>query len=262
MYDIIANAKRIVVKVGTSTLTHSTGGLNIRRAEILIKVLSDIKNMGKEIILVSSGAISVGACCLGFSERPRETVAKQAAAAVGQCELMKTYSRMFNDYGHNVAQILLTKDVLTMNESKKNAVNTFLKLLEYGVIPIVNENDTISTDEEEFGDNDRLSAVVATLCSAEVLILLTDIDGVFDHDPRTNANAHLIPVIDDVESIIHVAGGAGSSRGTGGMLTKLMAGEIAKKANIHTIIANGFNPKILYDITDGKPCGTLIRAYN
>lgn len=260
MYEQIKNARRIVVKVGTSTLAYNTGRLNIRRVESLVKVLADIKNMGKEIVLVSSGAIGVGAGVIGMNERPRDTVGKQAAAAVGQCELMNTYSRMFGQYGHNVAQILLTKDVVEVEKSKTNAVNTFHKLFEYNIIPIVNENDTISTEEAEFGDNDTLSAVVATLSGADLLIILTDIIGVYDSNPKTNCNAKLIDVIDDIDSIMDVAGGAGSSYGTGGMITKLKAGKMAQALGIPTVIAGGCNPKKLYDIIEGKQCGTYIKA--
>ncbi len=254
----IKDSKRIVIKIGTSTLAHSTGRLNIRRMEKLVKVVADIKNMGKEVVLVSSGAIGVGAGNLGMTERPRETVAKQAAAAVGQCELMNVYAKEFGKYGHTVAQILLTKDVVKVEKSNTNAKNTFMKLLEYGVIPIVNENDTISTEEAEFGDNDNLSAVVALLAEAELLIILTDIDGVYSANPREDANAKKLDVIDDIDQAMKNAGGAGSSHGTGGMITKLEAAKAARAGGIHTIIANGDNPEHLYDIFDGKEVGTLI----
>ncbi len=260
MYNEIKEIKRIVIKVGTSTLTHQTGRLNIRRVESLVKVLSDLKNMGKEIILVSSGAIGVGAGCMGMTERPREKVAKQAAAAVGQCELMNIYAKMFREYEHTVAQILLTKDVVEVPESKENAINTFMKLLEYGVIPIVNENDTISTKEAEFGDNDTLSAVVATLAEAGLLIILSDIDGVYDSNPKEHNDAKLIDIVESVDDIMDVAGGAGSSLGTGGMITKLEAAKIAGAKGIHTIIMNGSTPKRLYDITSGTPVGTLLKG--
>ncbi len=260
MYNKIKGIKRIVIKVGTSTLTHQTGRLNIRRVESLVKVISDLKNMGKEIILVSSGAIGVGAGCMGMTQRPREKVAKQAAAAVGQCELMNIYAKMFREYEHTVAQILLTKDVVEVPESKENAINTFMKLLEYGVIPIVNENDTISTKEAEFGDNDTLSAVVAVLAEAGLLVILTDIDGVYDSNPKEHNDAKMIDIVENVEDIMDVAGGAGSSFGTGGMITKLEAAKIAGVKGIHTIIMNGSAPKRLYDITTGTPVGTLIKG--
>lgn len=254
----IQKIKRIVVKVGTSTLAHPTGRLNIRRVETLVKVLADIKNTGKEVILVSSGAIGVGAGVLGMKERPRETTAKQAAAAVGQCELMNVYAKEFANYGHTVAQILLTKDVVNNEKSNINAQNTFMKLLEYGALPIVNENDTISTEEAEFGDNDNLSAVVALLSKAELLIILTDIDGVYSANPREVKDAKKIEVLDDIDGAMKNAGGAGSTHGTGGMITKLEAAKAARTGGIHTIIASGENPEDLYELLEGKPMGTLI----
>lgn len=254
----ITKINRIVVKVGTSTLAHSTGRLNIRRVEKLVKVLADIKNTGKEIILVSSGAIGIGAGVLGMKERPRETVAKQAAAAVGQCSLMNVYGEEFSKYGHTVAQILLTKDVVNNEKSNINAQNTFMKLIEYGSIPIVNENDTISTEEAEFGDNDNLSAVVALLSKAELLIILTDIDGVYNANPREVKDAKKISVLDDIDGAMKNAGGAGSKHGTGGMITKLEAAKTAKTGGIHTIIASGENPENLYGILEGSQIGTLI----
>ena len=254
----ITKINRIVIKVGTSTLAHSTGRLNIRRVESLVKVLADIKNTGKEIILVTSGAIGVGAGVLGMKERPRETVAKQAAAAVGQSELMNVYGDEFGKYGHTVAQILLTKDVVDNEKSNVNAQNTFMKLLELGALPIVNENDTISTEEAEFGDNDNLSAVVALLAKAELLIILTDIDGVYSANPREVKDAHKIDVLDDIDAMMKNAGGAGSSHGTGGMVTKLEAAKRARTGGIHTIITSGENPEDLYDLFEGKIAGTLI----
>lgn len=254
----IKNIKRIVIKVGTSTLAHPTGRLNLRRVESLVKVLADIKNTGKEIVLVSSGAIGVGAGVLGMTERPRETVAKQAAAAVGQCELMNVYGEEFGKYGHTVAQILLTKDVVNNEKSNINAKNTFMKLLELGALPIVNENDTISTEEAEFGDNDNLSAVVALLSGAELLIILTDIDGVYSANPKEVKDAKKIEVLEDIEGAMKNAGGAGSKHGTGGMITKLEAAKTAREGGIHTIIASGSNPESLYDILEGKSVGTLI----
>lgn len=254
----ISKIKRIVIKVGTSTLAHPTGRLNIRRVETLVKVLADIKNTGKEIILVSSGAIGVGAGILGMKERPRETVAKQAAAAVGQSELMNVYADEFGKFGHTVAQILLTKDVVDNEKSNINAQNTFMKLLELGALPIVNENDTISTEEAEFGDNDNLSAVVALLSKAELLIILTDIDGVYSANPREVRDAKKIEILEDIDGMMKNAGGAGSSHGTGGMITKLEAAKTARTGGIHTIIASGENPEELYDLLEGKPVGTLI----
>ncbi len=248
----------IVVKVGTSTLTYDGGGINIRRVEGLVKVLSDLKNSGKKIILVSSGAIGVGMGKLGIQKRPDSTRDKQALAAIGQCELMNYYSRLFGEYNHKVAQVLLTKDVVTDPVRNQNAINTFEKLLQLGIIPIVNENDVISTDQIEFGDNDTLSATVACLVNADLLILLSDIDGLYDSNPKDNPHAKLIPVVEVIdEKIESLAGGAGSDRGTGGMITKIHAAQQACSAGIDMIIANGANPYILYDIADGKEVGTL-----
>lgn len=257
---------RVVVKVGTSTLTHEGGALNLRSFDALARVLSDIHNMGCEVILVSSGAIAVGAGKLKMKERPSELSLKQAAAAVGQCELMHLYDKFFGDYGHTVAQILLTGDDVENPEVKQNLISTFNSLLELGIIPIVNENDSVSYAEIEshaqehkiFGDNDTLSAVVAVLCSADILVLLSDIDGLYDANPTENPDARLIRevrVIDD--DIRALAGGAGSSRGTGGMITKLQAAELATDRGIDMIIANGKMPEILYDVVEGRPTGTL-----
>ena len=254
-------AETIVVKVGTSTLTYDGGGINIRRVESLVKVLSDLKNSGKKIILVSSGAIGVGMGKLGIQKRPDCTRDKQALAAIGQCELMNYYSRLFGEYNHNVAQVLLTKDVVTDPVRNQNAINTFEKLIQLGIIPIVNENDVISTDQIEFGDNDTLSATVACLVKADLLILLSDIDGLYDSNPKDNPDAKLISVVEVIdEKIESLAGGAGSDRGTGGMITKIHAAQQAGNAGINMIIANGANPYILYDIADGKDVGTLFKA--
>ena len=261
IYQTIKQAKRIVVKVGTSTLAYGTGGLNLRRIERLAEVLSDIKNSGREVILVSSGAIGVGAGVLGMMNRPSDTKDRQAAAAVGQCELMNYYGQLFHKYGHNVAQILLTKDTIDVEKSKENARNTFQTLLDYGVLPIVNANDTVSTEETDCGDNDTLSAIVATLVEADLLIMLSDIDGLFDSDPRKNEHAKMIRVVKDIdEDILQTASGAGTKNGTGGMVTKLSAAKIATSAGIHTCINNGKHPEILYDILDGKETGTLFVA--
>lgn len=248
----------IVVKVGTSTLTYDGGGINIRRIEKLVKVLSDIKNSGKKIILVSSGAISVGMGKLGIAKRPDNIMDKQALAAIGQCELMDYYARLFGEYNHNVAQVLLTKDVISDDIRRTNAENTFKRLLDLGVIPIVNENDVISTDQIEFGDNDTLSATVAKLAEAHLLIILSDIDGLYDDDPSKNPNAQLIHEVCGVnDNIMSLAKGAGSNRGTGGMITKLHAAKYANNAGIDMVIANGATPDILYDISAGKRCGTI-----
>ncbi len=257
-FNNIADAKRIVVKVGTSTLTYSNGSLNLRRIESLVRVLSDIKNSGRELIFVTSGAIGVGTSHLGLSERPRDIGGKQAAAAVGQCELMYIYDKHFAEYGHVTAQVLLTRDVIEDEHRKTNVINTINRLIEYGAIPIVNENDTVSVEEIEFGDNDTLSALVAVLAQADTLIMLTDTDGFFTSDPHTDNNAVLIPVVKVIDDKLRqAASGAGTSRGTGGMITKLNAAEFAVKAGISTVIMNGAVPKKLYDVIEGKPVGTL-----
>lgn len=254
------NAKRIVIKVGTSTLTYDGGGINIRRMEKLTKVISDIKNNKKDVILVSSGAIGVARGKMGFNDRPKCVRDKQALAAIGQCELMNYYSRFFGEYNHTVAQVLLTKDVTTDPVRNDNAKNTFQRLLELGVIPVVNENDVISTEQIEFGDNDTLSATVATLVEADLLIILSDIDGLYDSDPRQNADARLISVVEKTdESIEALAGGAGSGLGTGGMITKIHAAMEATKNGIDMLIANGADPDVLYNILDGKQIGTLFK---
>jgi len=255
------NAKKIVVKVGTSTLTYDGGGINIRRVEKLVKVLSDIKNSGKDVILVSSGAIGVGMGMLGIKTRPSCTKDKQALAAIGQCELMNFYSGLFGGYNHKVAQVLLTKDVVCDPVRNENASNTFERLIELGIIPIVNENDVISTEQIEFGDNDTLSATVACLAKADLLVILSDIDGLYDSDPRNNPDARLIEEVEEITPQIEaLAGGAGSARGTGGMVTKILAAKTANAAGIDMLINNGSDPMILYDIIDGKKTGTLFKA--
>ncbi len=253
---------RIVVKVGTSTLAHSTGRLNIQRMEKLCKVLSDLKNAGHEIILVSSGAIGMGVGKLSLSERPKDMPTKQAAAAVGQCELMYIYDKLFTEYNHIVAQILITAPDLAEDGSRKsNFHNTLERLLQLGALPIINENDTVSTEEIVIGDNDTLSAEVAAKVSAELLILLSDIDGLYDSDPHKNPNARLIEEVDKIDSdILSLAGGEGSSLGTGGMVTKLHAAQIATDAGCEMVIANGKNPDVLYDIVEGKHVGTRFIA--
>lgn len=253
---------RIVVKVGTSTLAHSTGRLNIQRMEKLCKVLSDLKNAGHEIILVSSGAIGMGVGKLSLSERPKDMPTKQAAAAVGQCELMYIYDKLFTEYNHIVAQILITAPDLAEDGSRKsNFHNTLERLLQLGALPIINENDTVSTEEIVIGDNDTLSAEVAAKISAELLILLSDIDGLYDSDPHKNPNARLIEEVDKIDSdILSLAGGEGSSLGTGGMVTKLHAAQIATDAGCEMVIANGKNPDVLYDIVEGKHVGTRFIA--
>lgn len=258
----LKNAKRVVVKVGTSSLTYESGRLNLRRIEKLVRALSDLKNFGREIVLVTSGAVSAGVAKLGLKERPHEVRLKQAAAAVGQSELMNVYGRFFGEYGHNVAQILLTRDVVETGERKENASATFEQLLELGAVPIVNENDTVSTYELEhitaFGDNDTLAAVVARLIHADLLVLLSDIDGLYDADPRTNEDARRIPVVYTIdEALMKTAGGEGTKRGTGGMTTKLGAAKICLEADIPMVIASGEDPDILCDILDGRHAGTV-----
>lgn len=248
---------RIVVKVGTSTLAYSTGNLNIRHMESLCKVLSDIKNSGHEVILVSSGAVGMGMGKLSLSKRPDELSLKQAAAAVGQCELMYTYDKLFSEYNHTVAQILLTAEDINDIHRKNNFINTMLKLIELGALPIINENDTIATSELVIGDNDTLAAIVAQNIGAELLVLLSDIDGLFTADPHKNPQAKLIPVVERITPEIEtLAGGVGSNVGTGGMITKLKAAQISVQNGCDMIIANGMNPNVLYDIIDGKSVGT------
>ncbi len=252
---------RIVVKVGTSTLAHSTGNLNIRRVEALCKVLSDLKNAGHEVILVSSGAIGMGVGKLSLPGRPDDVPTKQAAAAVGQCELMYTYDKLFSEYNHTVAQILLIALDIEDEKRNQNFKNTLFRLLELNVLPIINENDTVSTEELEIGDNDILSAVVAVNVHADLLVLLSDINGLYTQDPHNNPSAELIHSVHGVtDDIYALAGGKGSSLGTGGMATKLNAAKKANENGIDMIIANGSDPDILYDIVDGKEIGTRFIA--
>ncbi len=251
---------RIAVKVGTSTLAHSTGNLNIRHVEELCKVLSDLKNAGNEIILISSGAIGMGVGKLSLGKRPEDMPTKQAAAAVGQCELMYTYDKLFSEYNHTVAQILVTSPDIEGGEKSergKNFRNTLLRLLELSVLPVINENDTVATEEISVGDNDTLSALVARSCDADLLVLLTDIDGLYTSDPRTNSDAKLIDVVPEITpEIIACAGGKGSALGTGGMATKLHAAQICTESGIDMIIANGDSPSVLYSIVAGESVGT------
>ncbi len=248
---------RIVVKIGTSTLTHSTGHLNIRRVEQLCKVMSDIINCGHQLILVSSGAIGMGVGKLGLQQRPSDIPTKQAAAAVGQCELMYVYDKLFGEYHHTVAQLLITNDNMVNEKMHQNFTNTLNRLLELGALPIINENDTIATDEIVIGDNDTLAAQVAQSVKADLLILLSDIDGLYTADPLKDPKAvllHQVTKIDD--SIRALAGVSGSNRGTGGMITKLHAAEICLGCGCDMVIANGREPGNLYDILDGKNTGT------
>lgn len=248
---------RIVIKIGTSTLAHPTGHLNIRRVEELCKIISDIKNSGHEVIMVSSGAIGMGVGKLGLISRPSDIPTKQAAAAVGQCELMYTYDKLFSEYNHTVAQLLITGDDVQNETRHENFSNTLNRLLELSVIPIINENDTVSTKEIVIGDNDTLAAIVAESVNADKLILLSDIDGLYTADPHTNPDARLIPVIYSIDdSIMSLAGGSNGNQGTGGMVTKLQAAKICMNCKCDMIIANGNTPTNLYDILDGKSVGT------
>lgn len=259
----ISGKKRIVIKLGTSTLAHKTGKLNIRRMSNLVKVLSDLQNSGKEIIIVSSGAIGLGIGKLGLRNRPDDTPTRQAAAAVGQCELMYLYDNLFDNYGITVAQILLTKTIIE-TERQKNVENTLEKLIEMGVIPIVNENDTVAIDELELeiGENDSLSAMVAKLAKADLLVILSDIDGLYDSDPHKNPNAKLIPMVTEINNKIEkIAGGAGSDLGTGGMATKINAAKIANEAGIDMIIMNGNNPDKLYGLFENDETGTIFISH-
>ncbi len=252
---------RIVIKIGTSTLAHSTGRINIRRVEELCKVMSDLKNAGNEIILVSSGAIGMGVGKLSLDTKPTDIPTKQAAAAVGQCELMYVYDKLFSEYNHTVAQILITGEDIENSDRRINFENTMRRLLEMGVLPIVNENDSISISEIEIGDNDTLGAVIATATDADLLIILSDIDGLFTSDPHKSADAKLLHRVTEITpEIENMIGGAGSRLGTGGMITKINAAKTVNRRGIDMVIANGSNPDVLYDIVDGKDVGTRFVA--
>jgi glutamate 5-kinase len=260
----LVNAKRIVVKVGTSTLTYENGKMNFSKIDKLARVLSDLMNRDKEIILVTSGAVGIGVSKLKLKSRPQTTRENQAVAAVGQCELMHIYGKFFSEYGHFVGQILLTKDVTTNEISRQNVINTLETLIEKDILPIVNENDSVAVDELEnginrvFGDNDTLSAIVAELVKADLLIILSDIDGLYTCDPRKNSCSELISVVEDITPEIEgCAGGVGSRRGTGGMITKISAAKMAVSNGINLVIANGEEPGIISDILEGKNVGTL-----
>ena len=255
--------KRIVVKLGTSTLTHSSGKLNLHRMEKIVRAISDIQGAGNEIIIVTSAAISVGTAKLGLPERPKELKFKMATAAVGQARIMHIYDTLFSEYNRTVAQILLTGDNVEDETDSKYLKNTFEALLSMGVIPIVNENDSVSSVEIEsghhkvLGDNDTLSAIVARLCEADLLILMTDIDGLYDSDPRKNPEAKLISRVHEITPDIEaMAGGAGTVHGTGGMATKIAAAKIALDAGFEMVITNSENVENLYDIVEGRPVGT------
>lgn len=248
---------KIVVKLGTSTLAHATGRLNIRRVEGLCKVIADLKNAGNEIIMVSSGAIGMGVGKLSLSEKPTDIPTKQAAAAIGQCELMYTYDKLFSEYNHTVAQILLTDEDIADKERCNNFKNTLCRLLDLGAIPIINENDTIATDEIVIGDNDTLGAIVATTINADLLIILSDIDGLYTADPHKEKDAVMLHIVreitDDIEAMTD---GAGTRLGTGGMVTKIKAAKIATSGGTDVVIANGKEPEILYKIINGDDVGT------
>lgn len=257
----ISQCRRVVIKLGTSTLTHPTGRMNLRRFHNLVRVMADLHNAGKELILVSSGAVGLGIGKLGLRERPTATPAKQACAAVGQCELMYLYDRQFANYSVAVAQVLLTKAVL--HDGGMNAGNCIEQLLQMGVVPIVNENDTVAIDELELeiGENDSLAAIVAGISNADLLILMSDIDGLYSEDPHKNADARLIPVVYEIDaSIERIAGGAGTPNARGGMATKIAAAKIAGGYGIDMVILNGQQPDLLYDLFSDLPVGTRFVA--
>lgn len=258
----LTESKRIVVKVGTSTLTHDNGKMNLERMDRLALAITELMNQEREVILVTSGAIGVGMGKFNLRKRPSEMGMKQMLAAVGQCELMNIYSRLFATYNQPVGQILLTKTDVVDPLKKKNVMNTFTNLMAFGVLPIVNENDTVSVDEikslQMLGDNDTLSAVVAELTEADLLIILSDIDGFYDGHPKENADTHLIPLVTRITPEIRaMAGGTGTARGTGGMETKLNAAEIATQAGCAMVLANGADPMLLLEILKGETVGTL-----
>lgn len=258
--------RRIVIKVGTSTLTYENGKLNLRRLQKLCRVISDLQNSGNEIVLVSSGALSVGVGKLGLKERPITTSQRQAVASVGQCELMFMYDKIFGEYNNTVGQVLLTRRVIDDPRLRENAYNTFEELINMCIIPVVNENDTVATDEiagANFGDNDMLSALVARVVNADLLIILTDIDGLYETNPKEDPYAKLLKRVPEItEEIKHMAGGSCSNRGTGGMSTKVAAAEVATKAGIECCVLNGSNPDVLYDIMEGHNPGTIFEAHS
>lgn len=256
--NTIKNTKRLVVKVGSSTLTHNNGKLNLKKIDEIARVLSDLRNRGIDVVLVSSGAVAAGISKLGLVEKPKTIKQKQAVASVGQLELMHIYDKSFGEYAQNIAQMLLTKSITQDKTLRTNTLNTVETLFEYNVIPIINENDTIATDEIVYGDNDTLSAVTASLINAELLIILSDIDGLYDDNPSINSNAKIISMVKEVtDEIEAMAGDTTSKVGTGGMITKLQAAKIANQAGCSMIIANGKQPEVIYDILDGKQKGTL-----
>lgn len=258
-WEYLREKRRIIVKIGSSCITHSeTGALNLTKLEILVRELCDLKNRGRDVILVSSGAIAVGRQVIGFHHRPKNVAEKQACAAIGQAQLMMIYQKLFSEYGHQAAQVLMTKNTMVDNLSRRNANNTFEELLALGVIPIVNENDTVSTYEIRFGDNDTLSAIVAALVGADMLILLSDIEGLYTDDPRANQDARFIDIVDQIDDeLMRMGKGSGSEVGTGGMATKLSAAKIATASGADMVIASGADFHVIHRILDGEKCGTL-----
>lgn len=252
---------KVVIKIGTSTLTHKTGKINIKNTEKLCKIISDIKNQGNEIIIVSSGAIAMGVGKLSLNSKPTDIPTKQACASIGQCELMYFYDKMFSEYNHTISQILITRDDFSHEDRHQNFTNTLNRLLQLGVMPIINENDTISTNEIKVGDNDTLSAHVAKSISADLLIILSDIDGLYTADPRKDKNAKLIELVEEInDETLSFGDGAGSQLGTGGMKTKLEAAKICTQSGSDMIIINGQNPDLLYDCFSDKQVGTKFKA--
>lgn len=262
--EILKDKKRIVIKIGSSSLTHpETGALNLTKLEVLVREISDLHNMGKDVIVVSSGAIAVGRKAAGLGHRPSETKEKQACAAIGQARLMMIYQKLFSEYNQLAAQILMTKRTVMDNLSRFNALNTFQELLKLGAIPIVNENDTVSTYEMQFGDNDTLSAIVAALIDADLLLLLSDIDGLFTDDPNSNPNAELIHVVEKLDDHLLKMGKSTSTSdvGTGGMSSKLTAAKLASAAGTDMVIANGEDFRNIHRVIEGQDCGTLFLSH-
>lgn len=262
--DYLKDKQRIVIKIGSSSLQHKeTGGLDYTKLDVLVREICDLKNRGKDVVLVSSGAIAVGRRAVHLSaDEMKDTAAKQACAAIGQIRLMMTYQKIFSEYNHMAAQVLMTKNTIVDNLNRFNACNTFNELFKLGAVPIVNENDTVATYEIEFGDNDSLSAIVGALVDADLLILLSDIDGLYTDDPRQNPNAKFINEVDDLNTVMDMGkGSTGSDVGTGGMNTKLQAAQIATVSGIDMVIANSEDVKNIHRIVDGADIGTLFKAH-
>ena len=260
--ELLKDKKKIVIKIGSSSLTHeATGNINYNKLEKLVRILCDIKSEGKDIVLVSSGAIAVGRQAVGLTEKPAILAQKQACAAIGQCRLMTTYQKLFSEYNQIAAQVLMTKYTMLNEDSMKNAKNTFEELFRFGAIPVVNENDTISTYEIEFGDNDRLSALVCALIGADLLILLSDIDGLFTDDPNVNPEAKFIDIVPEIdEKILNMGKGSQSTVGTGGMSAKITAATIATYSGADMVIANSKDISVIRQIIEGETIGTLFLA--